>query len=165
MSMTEVNSENRIPEGRIQVRRAEESDLQELREIEEMCFGTPWSEQTLRDMLSGPLDMVWAAEGKTSSGKSGIMGYLNFRTIAGEGELMRIAVRPEAREQGIGHLLMEQMIRAGESLGIRDITLEVRVSNAPARKLYQRFGFQEEAIRKNYYDHPQEDAVIEWRRA
>ena len=164
MSMTEVNSENRIPEGQIQVRRAEESDLQELREIEELCFGTPWSEQTLREILSGPLDMVWVAEGKDAPEEFRIAGYLNFRTIAGEGELMRIAVRPEAQGQGIGHLLMEQMIRAGESLGIRDITLEVRVSNAPARALYQRFGFRDEAIRKNYYDHPQEDAVIEWRR-
>ena len=165
MSMTD-GREYRMHSGNMAAfRRAEEKDLAALCAIEERCFGTPWSETTLREMLESPLDLVFMAEMPAGPGEEApAAGYLNFRVIAGEGELMRVAVLPEQRGCGIAAGLMEEMMAAAETMGVSDITLEVRASNVPALKLYDRFGFKAEAVRKNYYDHPQEDAVIEWRR-
>ena len=159
MSMTD-GREYRMHSGNMAAfRRAEE------KAIEERCFGTPGSETTLKEMLESPLDLVCMAELPDMPGEEGhTAGYLNFRVIAGEGELMRVAVLPEQRGCGIAAGLMEEMMAAAETMGVSDITLEVRASNVPALKLYDRFGFKAEAVRKNYYDHPQEDAVIEWRR-
>ena len=165
MSMTD-GREYRMHSGNMAAfRRAEEKDLAALCAIEERCFGTPWSETTLKEMLESPLDLVFMAELPDMPGEEGhTAGYLNFRVIAGEGELMRVAVLPEQRGCGNAAGLMEEMMAAAETMGVSDITLEVRASNVPALKLYDRFGFKAEAVRKNYYDHPQEDAVIEWRR-
>ena len=89
-----------------------------------------------------------------------VYGYSNFRVIAGEGELMRIAVHGACRGRGYGRLLMERLLRE-----VEDITLEVRASNAPAIALYEAYGFQKEAVRKNYYSGPTEDALIYWKRS
>ena len=88
-----------------------------------------------------------------------VCGYSNFRVIAGEGELMR------CRGRGYGRLLMERLLREAEEENVEDITLEVRASNAPAIALYEAYGFQKEAVRKNYYSGPTEDALIYWKRS
>ncbi len=156
------------------IRRAVPEDIPGIRRIEEQCFRTPWSEQLLRDMLESPLDLVWVAvpqcrgaEDAAGAGPDAGLpaGYIDFRAVAGEGELMRIAVLPEFRRYGIAGQLMRQMISAADAMGISDITLEVRESNTAARSLYAQFGFAGEAVRRNYYDNPQENAVIEWRRS
>ena len=94
-----------------------------------------------------------------------VCGYSNFRVIAGEGELMRIAVHGASRGRGYGRLLMERLLREAEEENVEDITLEVRASNAPAIALYEAYGFQKEAVLKNYYSGPTEDALIYWKRS
>ena len=94
-----------------------------------------------------------------------VRGYCNFRVIAGEGELMRIAVHGACRGRGYGRLLMERLLKEAEEENVEDITLEVRASNAPAIALYEAYGFQKEAVRKNYYSGPTEDALIYWKRS
>ena len=111
-------------------------------------------------MLRGELDDVWLL--KETDGT--LVGYINYRFLAGEGELMRIAVHPDKRGAGAGRKLMEQMEQDACEQGIEAITLEVREHNASAIHLYQSFGFQAEAVRKNYYHNPTEDAVIMWQR-
>lgn len=134
-------------------------DVFEVEKLERACFSDPWSERTLREMLESGFDEAWVLE--LSGG--GLAGYANFRFLAGEGELMRIAVFPEFRGRGLGRKLMERLDISAREQGAAELTLEVRAGNLAARGLYEAFGFQAEAVRKAYYRDPVEDAVIMWR--
>lgn len=143
----------------IMVRRAEKEDLPALVRLENVCFTVPWSEQTLEEMLENRLDTVWVAI--TPNHKTA--AYLDYREIAGEGELMRVCVDPAFRGRHFGRMMVDTMIRTARKRGVRAITLEVRPSNLPAVRLYESTGFRTEAVRKDYYDKPVEDALIMWR--
>ena len=90
---------------------------------------------------------------------------MNVRVIAGEGELMRIAVRPGFRRRGYAKKLMDALARFSMEETLSAVTLEVRAGNAAAISLYKSYGFKAEAIRKAYYRSPVEDAVIMWNRS
>lgn len=141
------------------IRRMEREDLPAAAALERKSFTVPWSELLLKEVFESPLDRAWVLE---EDGR--IAGYCNFRVIAGEGELMRIAVLPEARGRGYGRELLETLVRAASLEAVEDITLEVRASNAAAISLYKSYGFKTEAVRKRYYTNPVEDAFIMWRR-
>ncbi len=134
-------------------------DLAAVAELEKACFSVPWSEILLQEALESPLDHIWVLEEEVQ-----VVGYCDFRVIAGEGELMRIAVSPAVQGRGFGRKLMEQMEADARESQAEEITLEVRASNEPAIRLYKACGFQTEAVRKRYYTHPVEDALIMWRR-
>ncbi len=127
----------------------------ELAELEKSCFSDPWTVGMFRDSFNDPLTRCFGASvgGKT-------VGFGMMMAVAGEGEILRIAVRPELRRGGIGRALMQAMVDAAAEEGLISMTLEVRASNIPATELYKAFGFEEIAIRKNYYEHPTEDARI-----
>ena len=79
--------------------------------------------------------------------------------------MMNLAVRPDARHQGVAQALLQALETALRESGIRSLTLEVRAGNDPAIRLYARAGYQQIGLRKNYYFHPKEDALIlkkEW---
>ena len=135
-------------------------DLPAVERIEQTCFSDAWSEKLLQDLLTSSWDKAWVLKEDET-----VCGYSNFRVIAGEGELMRIAVHGACRGRGYGRLLMERLLREAEEENVEDITLEVRASNAPAIALYEAYGFQKEAVRKNYYSGPTEDALIYWKRS
>ena len=84
--------------------------------------------------------------------------------MAGEGEISNVAVAEKFRRRGIGRKLMEYMLKEAPSFGIGDLTLEVRVSNAPAISLYESLGFHKEGVRPGFYEKPKEDALIMWKR-
>ena len=104
-------------------------------------------------------------DGKKVQLEAGVIGYANFRFLAGEGELMRIAVLPEHRGCGESKKLMDRLEISAKEKEAPDLTLEVRAGNTPAINLYKSYGFQAEAVRKNYYQNPVEDALIMWRRS
>ena len=134
-------------------------DVAALVKIENICFTDPWSENMVADLVDSSWDEVRVLEnGET------VAGYINYRFIAGEGELMRIAVLPELRGHGLSRKLMDIMTEDAAKNGVPDITLEVRAGNASAIGLYKSYGFQEEAVRKGYYHNPTEDALIMWLR-
>ena len=142
-------------------------DAAALAAIEQACFSDPWSETMVADLTDSSWDEVWVLEQEadqmdleTEAGK--IIGYMNYRFIAGEGELMRIAILPEYRGHGYSKKMMDIMVEHARKNQITDLTLEVRAGNAPAIGLYKSYGFAEEAIRKNYYHNPTEDALIMW---
>jgi ribosomal-protein-alanine N-acetyltransferase len=83
--------------------------------------------------------------------------------VADELHINNLAVRPECRGAGVGRALLESVFRHAVALGARRATLEVRRSNAAAVKLYERLGFSVAAIRRDYYDHPVEDALVLWK--
>lgn len=134
-------------------------DLDAVAELEQLSFSIPWSYENLEQGLSNGLDqyLVWEENGMAA-------GYINFRIRAGEGEIERVAVHPLLRGRGFGRKLMEAMVEYASGQGVRDITLDVRVNNQTAINLYESCGFVKEAIRKDYYREPTEDAIIMWRR-
>lgn len=142
------------------LRPAVTEDVPALAELEKSSFSDPWSERLLAETMESVYDEVWVlalADGT-------LAGYLNARFLGDEGELMRIAVRPDLRGFGYSRKLMERLVKSAGEKGAKDLTLEVRAGNAPALNLYKSWGFQAEAVRKDYYRNPREDAVIMWRR-
>ncbi len=150
---------------RLLVRPMTERDLSEAANLERLSFSVPWSETLLAECLVSRLDLSWVleeeqTEGLQQAGRRRIAGYCNLRVIAGEGELMRIAVHPDLRGRGYARILMDTLVRSARERGVSVITLEVRNSNQSARNLYKSYGFVEEAVRKGYYTEPVEDAII-----
>lgn len=123
--------------------------------MESRCFDDAWSESAISELFA--LDGVIAA---AECDGDGVCGVLIARCAADECELYRIAVLPERRGGGCGKSLMSYLLEECSLRGIKRIFLEVRRSNIPAISLYERFGFVQTAIRKNYYRSPCEDAVI-----
>lgn len=141
------------------IRKMQEKDLEQVVQLEQVCFSQPWSYKLLESGIYCDYDVyyVWEQEDK-------ILGYANLRFLAGEGEIQRIAVFPEYRRLGIARKLMDAMEGyTKEHQGIA-ISLEVRASNESAKNLYKSYGFEIEAVRKGYYSNPTEDALIMWKR-
>lgn len=128
--------------------------------LERECFADPWSQQSIASELHNPLSLwLVAQEGQT------LLGYVGSQTCLDETDMMNIAVSPASRRQGVARALIEALVSALRERGSKQLTLEVRASNGPARQLYESLGFLQVGLRKNYYQNPKEDALIlrkEW---
>ena len=124
-------------------------------ELEKVCFSLPWSREAFLPELTDP-DCCWfaAMEGGT------LAGYAGFRSVLDEGYISNVAVSPALRRQGVATALIRAMLEEGTRRRLRFLTLEVRVGNAPARRLYERLGFREAGLRPGYYEKPREDALL-----
>ena len=135
----------------------EESDLDEVAEIEKQSFGTPWSKALFLEELRNPGLCTWF---KASPGLAGYMGYWK---AVDEAHITNLAVRPELRRQGVGKSLVGHLLEHAAARGCVRATLEVRPSNSVAIKLYEGFGFTPVALRPKYYLDNGEDALIMWK--
>ena len=117
-------------------------------------FSDPWSTQDFRDCVAFALFLVAVGP------DDGVSGYVVALEAADEGEILNLAVAPAGRRRGLGRALVEQMLEALRGRGVRQVYLEVRESNAPARALYASRGFTEVGRRKQYYRRPVEDAIV-----
>ena len=86
--------------------------------------------------------------------------YEESYTVSSEGSITNVAVHPEKRGLGIGEALVREALRLGNTLSLDYVTLEVRDSNTPARRLYEKCGFKAVGTRRGFYSKPKEDAVI-----
>lgn len=138
------------------------ADLEAVSELERLGFSVPWSRGLLAGCLESRFDSVWVLEVSDPAlpAEEAVAGYCNLRVIAGEGELMRIAVHPRFRGRGLAGKLMDVLVSSAREQGAEMISLEVRSSNAAAISLYKSFGFTQAAVRKGYYTCPAEDALI-----
>ena len=142
------------------VRNAVEGDLKGLVEIEQACFATPWSEESLRyEVCENPDALILVSQELDGT----LTGYLGVWCIADEGHILNVAVKPEYRQMQVGTALISAMLTITERKGVLSHTLEVRADNEPAIRLYEKFGFREAGIRPHYYEEDGEDAVIMWR--
>ena len=125
-------------------------------ELEKLCFGTEaWSEKSVASELTNPLSLwLVALDGDR------VAGYVGSQSVQGETDMMNIAVHPDFRRRGIAEELVVKLVEELKVRGNHSLMLEVRVSNDPARNLYEKLGFQQVGLRKNYYRNPKEDACI-----
>ena len=143
----------------IEIRRLGVRDLTAVDRIERRSYPTPWSRSMFAGELAKPSSVCLGAFGETGE----LLGYLIISRYVDAWHVMNLAVEPEHRRRGIAIALLERLFELTSSEGRRGYTLEVRVSNTAAIKLYERTGFHARGIRRGYYTDNREDALIMWR--
>lgn len=124
-------------------------------EMERQCFSDPWSEKSVASELNNPLSLWLIAE------VDGVVaGYVGSQTVLDSADMMNLAVSQSFRRQGIGERLVNCLTEELKEKGVKTLLLEVRISNEPARELYQKLGFEVVGKRPRYYEKPREDALI-----
>lgn len=139
----------------LKLRPADPSDAPALGLIERASFGDPWTDQSLAEALRAPSGI-----GLVALLRSRVVGYLLARRVGGSGEILNLAVAPQARRKGVGRALLLGGLRALVEGGVGEVFLEVRESNLAARGLYEGEGFIVVGMRKAYYRSPLEDALV-----
>lgn len=133
-------------------------DIDSVVEVENNCFSIPWSKESfLRELKSNEIALYLVAKVEDKA-----VGYIGTWKVLDEGHITNLAVHSDYRKLGIGGMLISELLSLCRKEGINSFTLEVRKSNEIARRLYEKFGFNERGIRKGYYEDNNEDAVIMW---
>ena len=144
----------------IDLRRLALPDLGEIEVIEQRSYPTPWS----RSMFAGELAKQSSiCLGAFDAETQALLGYAIVSRYVDAWHVMNIAVHPDHRRRGIAMALLERLFAATAGDGQRGYTLEVRVSNHGAIRLYEQAGFKTRGIRRGYYTDNREDALIMWR--
>ena len=134
--------------------------VSQVAELEKICFSDPWSEKSIASELTNPLSL-WLVAVEDDR----VAGYVGSQSVMGESDMMNVAVHPDFRRQGVAEKLVLELVAALAGEGNHCLTLEVRASNVSAISLYEKLGFAQVGLRKNYYRNPKEDALIlrkEW---
>ncbi len=140
----------------VQIRPIREEDLEEILELESLCFATPWSKDSfLFEIKANPVSRYLVALINER-----LVGYAGIWCVIDESHVTNICVHPDFRGMDIGRTLFASIFKLSEDLGMSAMTLEVRKSNLVARNLYSSFGFKDVGIRPKYYQDNGEDAII-----
>ena len=135
-------------------------DLPEVLVIESLSFAEPWTEEMfLQEFTSEGIAEPLVARVDEGSGER-IVGFLCAWIVSGELHINNIGVHPSYRRRGVAAQLLEGMLGRAYAKGVTVSYLEVRESNVAATALYTCYGYQPIGRRRNYYDHPQEDAIM-----
>lgn len=143
----------------IEFRCMREEDVAQVAQMEQEYFSEPWSGQAFLNALNKKeyLYMV-AVEGGE------VLAYCGMYQVLDEGNITQVAVRSDVRGRGIARRLLQDFMQNGKLRAVDAYTLEVRVSNQNAIRLYEACGFVTECVRKDFYAAPKEDAFIMWKR-
>jgi [ribosomal protein S18]-alanine N-acetyltransferase len=134
-------------------------DLDAVMAIEEDSFTNPWTRQMFEwDVRNTEVTHVYV--GRTS--EATVAAFCSCWLVFDELHIHSLAVRRDLRRQGLASALLRGVLADASRLGARRATLEVRQSNEPALKLYEKMGFTVSGSRPNYYTQPDEDALILW---
>ena len=144
---------------KIEVRDLCPADLDDVCRIEESSFSMPWKREDFQDLIdsSNSIYLVILADDR-------VVGAAGYTFNGFEGYINNVVIDIDYRGQGLGQVLMKELLTVGRKNGVHEFTLEVRVSNTPAIKLYEGLGFKSEGVRKNFYERPVEDAMVMWLR-
>ncbi len=137
------------------IARMEREHLEDVAELERICFSTPWTYENLSDELDNDTAYFFVALDDDK-----LVGYIGVSVISDSCFVNNIAVYPEYRRQGVGKALMKIAILTADAMGTGFISLEVRESNYAAISLYRSLGFEEMGLRKDFYRLPKEHALI-----
>jgi ribosomal-protein-alanine N-acetyltransferase len=137
------------------IRRMDSGDVTPVADLEAKIFPQPWPPSVFAEEVERSDRIYLVAE------RGGfVVGYAGLLRVEEDAHIVTLAVDPPARGHGLGKLLMLRLIKAALEGGAVNLTLEVRVSNEAARRLYEEFGFEPVGVRRNYYR--DEDALIMW---
>ena len=136
------------------------ADLDAVLAIEQASFTNPWTrEMYVAELENRGVSYCFIIR----DGVGEVIGFCSFWRVLDELHINNLAVTPALRGRGAGSALLDHVLRQGRELGARRATLEVRRSNDPARRLYERFGFAPAGVRRSYYTNPPEDALVLWK--
>jgi ribosomal-protein-alanine N-acetyltransferase len=136
-------------------------DLDSVVALDAESFSAPWTRAMYEEFLANSdVSHIWVVRGMGGQ----VVAYCSFLTVLDEVHINNLAVRAEQRRRGLASALVRRILRDGVAGGVGLAVLEVRRSNAAARRLYAELGFQERGVRRNYYAAPTEDALLlSWR--
>lgn len=137
------------------IRQMTADDVAAVAALESENFSRPWSYEAFHKTLSDENYIVIIAK-ETDA----LMGYCVLLCTGEEADITNVCTAASARGKGVATAVLTALMEEGMSRGVRSFFLEVRESNAPARALYTKLGFEEIGIRKNYYEEPREHAVL-----
>lgn len=137
---------------------AKESDAKDIAMLEKECFSLPWSENGILEAMAHNTVFFKALY------KDEFAGYISVTAVAGEGYINNIAVFENTRGAGVGSLLLDRAVTFARKENLEFLSLEVRDSNAAAISLYSKLGFENEGVRRGFYENPKEDGIIMTRR-
>lgn len=143
------------------IRQMQTQDLEQAAALEAQNFSRPWSREAFADALEKEYYQYLVAVDEKTQRVVGMCGLI--RTLE-EGGIVNVVVDKDVRQQGIAYRLLTELMQKADREGIKEYTLEVRKSNAPAIALYRKLGFVEEGVRPAFYDMPVEDALMMRRR-
>jgi ribosomal-protein-alanine N-acetyltransferase len=144
----------------IEFRKLKLRDLSVIEEIERTSYPTPWSRSMFAGELAKPSSICLGA---VDVERNELIGYLIISRYVDAWHVMNIAVAPEYRRRGIARQLMERLFEVTARDARRGYTLEVRISNEAAIRLYEGLGFRARGVRRGYYTDNREDALIMWK--
>lgn len=140
------------------IRPMELADIDAVLVVENQSFSVPWSREAFEaEVCDNDLAyyLVLIIDNK-------IVGYGGLWIVLDEAHITNIAIRADFRGRGLGKILLDEMIGLSKGKGASSMTLEVRVSNDPAKRLYESCGFRTAGVRRQYYSDNNEDALIMW---
>src|ERR671937_1108772 len=144
----------------LRVRRLQMRDLNAIEDIERASYPTPWSRSMFIGELSKPSSICLGAfDPETDE----LIAYMIISRYVDAWHVMNVAVAPEQRRHGVATMLLDRLFELTSGDDRRGYTLEVRVSNEGAIRLYERVGFHGRGVRRGYYTDNREDALIMWR--
>ncbi len=153
--MTRARMEGETAVAALNLRRMRESDLDLVTELEAQAYSQPWNAHVFAEELNQPTRTYLVIEDDQT-----VLGYAGLMVVGTEAHVTTVVVHPDRREDRLGTRLMLGLAAEAIEQGAKSMTLEVRVSNEPAQRLYSRFGMAPVGVRKKYYQ--DEDAVIMW---
>ena len=140
------------------IRKMEIDDIPQVVEVEKSSFPTPWSTDIFyQEIIENQFSHYYVME----YGEK-IIGYVGMWIVIDDAQITTIAISPEYRRKKLGEKLFGFSLQTALAMGAKILSLEVRVSNIPAQKLYRKFGLMPGGIRKNYYTDNGEDAIVMW---
>lgn len=150
-----VNLDGKKERKRIYPERMTADVLQDVAELEKLCFSQPWSANSLQLLTNDGIGVGMVCR------KDGIVcAYGGMLCAVDEGQITNIATHPDFRRQGYGKAVVEALIKYAKNNRLDSISLEVRESNAAAIALYSNLGFRVEGKRKDFYTKPTEAALV-----
>ena len=141
------------------IRRLKTEDASRIGVLAASLFTMPWSVQAFEELAEdeGSIFLVAEEDGQ-------LIGGCGLTHILDEGDVHNVMVSPAHQGKGLATLLMTRLLEEGSKQGIAEFTLEVRVSNVAAIRVYEKLGFVSEGVRPRFYEQPVEDALIMWKR-
>jgi [ribosomal protein S18]-alanine N-acetyltransferase len=144
----------------IELRPLKLRDLGAVERVERRSYPSPWSRSMFASELAKPSSLCLGA---FETDPKQLVGYLIISRYVDAWHVMNLAIDPDHRRRGVATMLLQRLFELTAGNGRRGYTLEVRVSNTGAIRLYEQLGFRTRGLRRGYYTDNREDALIMWK--